>query len=220
VRPRQGQQLSRLGNRDAELARQIVGAALPDREAHEEAQHRRRADRHGPHRLLQDLFQLVSAVEREIDDAVAVKRDMDRRARLHRVHEMQLGARQKTAHQHDLGQRGAIEMPDAAGPHRAQDARLRVALDGVKDVARKRPDKASRGRGDRRRPQAKERLRRALARNKRVDARQGKRMPGRTRRGIQRNKTGFRHRTILPEQGGDAGPASVVYRCGIGDRSG
>ena len=198
VRPRQAQQLGRLGDRDAELARQVVGAALLDREAHEQAQHRRRADQLGPHRLLQDFFQLVLAVEREIGDAVLVKRGVDRRARLDRVHEMHLGARQQAAHQRDLGQRGAVEMPDAAGPYRAQHARLRVALDGIEHIARKRLDKAARRGGDRRRPQADERLGRALARDERVDGRQGERAPGRTNSGLQRKNTGFRHRTILP----------------------
>ena len=91
-------------------------------------------------------------------------------------------------------------MPDAAGPDRAQDARLRVALYGIKHIARKCLDKAARRGGDRRGTQAHQRLRRALARDKRVHARQRERPRGRTDSGFEGKYTGFRHRTILPEQ--------------------
>ncbi len=64
-------------------------------------------------------------------------------------------------------------MPHAAGPYRAQHPRFGVAFDGVEDIAGKALDKAPRRGGDRRRPQAKQRLARLRARHDLVDRGQG-----------------------------------------------
>src|SRR5438552_18090118 len=90
VRPRGTQQTCRLFRRRADLARQIVGAALAYREAQKQAEGWRFADQPDRHGLLQDLLQLVGAVEGEIGDIVIVKRGMDRMACLDRMHEMQV----------------------------------------------------------------------------------------------------------------------------------
>ena len=197
MRPRGTQQIRRFLDGRTELARQIVGAALAHREAHEKAESGRFADQPDRHGLLQDLFQLVAAVEGEIGDIVIVKRRMDRMTRLDRVHKMQLRLGQYLAHQRDLGQRGAVEMADAAGPDGAQDARLGVAFDGVQNLARERRDEAAGLAGDHRRAQAKERLRRSLMGDHGIDG--GKKAAG---RGAQR-EAGLGHCTILLGQGGD-----------------
>ena len=181
----------------SELARQVVGAALRHSEAHEQAERRRRADQPDRHGLLQDFLELLGAVEREIGDVVLVIRGMDRVARLDRVHEMDLGAGQQLADERDLGQRGTVEMAHAAGPHRAQNARLRIAFDRVENIAGKCCDKAARCGSDRCWPQAHERLRRPLARDHGIDGGQNAAVCG------TQHEAGFRHRTNLLRQGGD-----------------
>ena len=91
-------------------------------------------------------------------------------ARLDRMHEMHFRSGQQLADQRDLGQRGAVEMMHAAGPHRAQDARLGIAFNGIEHVAGEGRDEAARRAGDDRRAQAHERLRRPLARDHGIDA--------------------------------------------------
>ena len=209
MRARGPQQTGRLCDRDAKLAREVIGAALADSEAHEQPQGRRRADQPDRHCFLQDFRQLVCAVEREIGHPVLGEGGMDRAAPLDRVHKMHRGVGQHAAHHRDLGQRGAIEMAHSAGPHRAQHARLRVALDGIEDIAGEHPDKAPRRGGDRRRTQAQQRLRRALARHDGIDRGENA-GPCRTPNGLQSDKTNFRHRTILPGQGGDTGGADCA----------
>ncbi len=89
------QQLGGGGGRDPELARQIVErAAARHRDPHEQTQGRGVADKTERHRLLQDLGQLLGAVEREIADPMDAKGLADRRPRLDRMHEMDLGLRQ------------------------------------------------------------------------------------------------------------------------------
>jgi hypothetical protein len=155
VRPRRAQQPGRLVGRRAELARQIVDCpTLRQSQPHQQPQGRRVADQSDRHRLLQNFRQLVGAVEREVGHIVTVKGVADRRPRFDRVHEMDLGRRQQLAHELHLGERGAVEMPDAAGPERPQNTRLGVALDGIKDIAGEAVDKNSRGAGDYGRTQA------------------------------------------------------------------
>ena len=196
VRPGRAQQLGRLVERCAELAGQVVDrAALGQGEAHEQTQHRRIADEPDRHRLLQDLRQLVRAVEREIGHAIHVEGVADCRPRLDRVHEMDLGRRQQLADERHLGERGAIEMANAAGPQRPQHARLGVALDGVENIARKELGKPPRGAGDHRRAQAQQRIARPRPGNDRIDRGESS-APLRA----GREKTGLRHRTILRNQ--------------------
>ena len=57
------------------------------------------------------------------------------------MHEVQLRRRQQLAYERYLGERGTIEMPDAAGPQRGQDARFGIAFDGIEHIAGKRPTK-------------------------------------------------------------------------------
>jgi hypothetical protein len=74
MRPRRAQQLGRFVERCAELAGQVVDrAALGQGETHEQTQHRRIADEPDRYRLLQDLRELVRAVEREIGHAMDVE---------------------------------------------------------------------------------------------------------------------------------------------------
>ena len=130
----------------------------------------------------------------------SAKGGVDRRARLDRVHEMHLGARAAAGAPARSRAARRSRNADAAGPHRAQHARLRVALDGIEDIARKRLDKAPRG-ARRSPPDAGTPAAPPGARARRRHRSAGEQpRAGRTRAG---NKTGFRHRTILPEQGGD-----------------
>jgi ornithine decarboxylase len=93
------------------------------RKAHEEAESRRRADEPDRHRFLQDLGELVGAVEREVAYAMAVKRLADCRPRLNRMHEMALP---KGGAVYDLsGKFGAppdlaVELLQRARPHAAR----------------------------------------------------------------------------------------------------
>ena len=197
MRARGAQQRRRLGDVHAELAREIVGAPLRHRETHEQAKRRRRADESDRHGLLHDFFELLGAVEREIRHAVLVERGVDRVTCLDRVHEMHLGLRQQLADECDLGQRGAVEMAHTAGPDRAQDARLGVALHRIQHIAREGRDKAARRGGDGGGSQADERLRRPLARDHGIDDRKRAAVCG------AQHQAGFRHSHDLPRQGGD-----------------
>ncbi len=86
-------------------------------------------------------------------------------------------------------------MPDTAGPQRPQDARLGVALDGIKDIAWKAIDKPPRRGGDRRGPQAQQRVGRPYPGNDGIDG-----WENGTPQRAGRDKTGLRHRTILQIQ--------------------
>jgi hypothetical protein len=108
---------------------------------------------------------------------------------------MDLGSGQQLADERHLGERGAIEMADAASPQRAQNARLGVALDGIENIARKALDKPLCGAGDRCRPQAQQRIARPRPGDDRID-----RGESSTPLRAGREKTGLRHRTILRDQ--------------------
>src|SRR2546421_12918864 len=74
MRPGRAQQIDGLLQRRAKLAREIVDrSTLRQGEPHKKAQSRRVADQPDRYGLLQDLGQLVGAVEREVGHAVAVK---------------------------------------------------------------------------------------------------------------------------------------------------
>jgi hypothetical protein len=111
------------------------------------------------------------------------------------LHEVDLGGWQQLADERHLGERGAIEMADAAGPQRPQHARLGVALDGIENIAGKEADKPLRGTGDRCRAQAQQRIARPCPGDDRIDR-------GENSAPLQagREKTGLRHRTILRNQ--------------------
>jgi hypothetical protein len=111
------------------------------------------------------------------------------------MHEVDLGHRQQLMHERDLGDGGAIKMPDAAGPQCPQDARLGIALDGIKDIAWEALDKPTRCGHDRRRPQAQQRVGRPYPGNDGIDRRENG-----TPERAGRDKTGLRHRTILQIQ--------------------
>ena len=86
-------------------------------------------------------------------------------------------------------------MANAAGPQRAQHARLGVAFDGIENIARKEFDKPQCGPGYLRRTQAEQRIARPRLGNDRID-----RGENSAPLGAGREKTGFRHRTILQNQ--------------------
>ena len=213
MRPRQPQQFGGGLGGGAELARQIVDRVAPgQRQPHQEPQARRRADQPDRDRLLPNLGQLVAAVEGEVGDPIAVKRLADRRPRLDRVHEMDRRRRAEFADERHLGERGAVEMPDAAGSERAQHARLGVAFDGVEDIARERVDKAPRRGGDCRRAQAQQRLGRPQPRDGGIDRGQNG-----ARRGAIGDEADLRHRTIL--RSGETTPTpGASGRCGVTDQ--
>src|SRR5215472_16758566 len=118
---------------------------------------------------------------------------------------MDLGCREQLAHEPHLAEGGAIEMPDAAGPQRPQDARLGVAFHGIENIAWKAFDKPASCRRDRCRPQAQQRLARPSPSNNRID-----RGENSTPKRAERSKTGLRHRTILQNQ--EATSRSVCLR--------
>ncbi len=191
------QQPRNLAGRRAELAGQVVDRrTLRQRQPHEQSERWRVADQPDRHRLLQDLGQLIGAVENEIGDAPAVERFADRRARLDRVHEVDLPPRQKLAHQPYLGNRCAIEMADTAGPQRSEHPWLGIAFYGIENVAREAAGEAARRPGDGCRTQAKQRLAGRRSATSRIDGRQR-----RVRKlADEQNLAGLCHRTILQRQ--------------------
>ena len=69
VRPGRPEQLDGFVERRAKLAGQVIDrVAARQGKPDEEPQYRRVADQPDPHRLLQDLGELVGAVEREVGD--------------------------------------------------------------------------------------------------------------------------------------------------------
>ena len=161
------QQLGRQRGRGAELAGQVEHRrTLRQRETHDQAEFAGHAGRGD---LVQDLRQLLGAVEHEVAHAMPRPRLADRAACLDRVHEMDRGVGEHLPHQRDLGDRGAVEMRDAAGMERAQHRRLRVALHRVQHVAGKRLHERVRGRANGGRAQAVHRLLRALDRDQFID---------------------------------------------------
>ena len=126
--PRLDQQARGLGAGDAELALERDLAVLGGNgDAHPQREVAAAAG------LLGDLLQLVLAVEREAAHAELGERAADGRARLDRVHEVQVrvGDGRRIL---DLGQRGDVEMADAGAVQRAQQEHRAVRLVGVSHV--------------------------------------------------------------------------------------
>ena len=51
------------------------------------------------------------------------------------MHEVYDGVRKQAAHECNLSQRGTVEMSNATLPHRTQHGGIRIALNGVKNIA-------------------------------------------------------------------------------------
>ena len=167
MRTRGTQQRHRLVGLGAELAGQVVfRLAARQGKPEDQAEIVRMAG------LIEDLCQLAVAVEHEVAHAVARVSGAYRRARLHRVHEVYVRVGEHRAHQAHLVGRGAVEMPHAAVPHRAQHGRHRVAFHGIQRLAGEPAAEAPCDVGDRRRSDAMHRLARALDAHEVVDARQ------------------------------------------------
>jgi hypothetical protein len=164
-------------------------------QAHEQPKRQRIADQPDRHRLLQDFGQLIGAVEGKIGDAPAVEGFADGRPGLDRMHEVDLRRRQELAHQPDLGDRTAVEMPDTTSPQRSEYGWIGVALYSVENVAREAAAKAPHRPDDGPRAQAEQRIRRAQIGDDHIDGRQG-----RIREWTQRDLAGLCHRTILQRQ--------------------
>src|SRR4029079_7371488 len=86
--------------------------------------------------LLKHLRQLMRMVDDEVIDAVDAPSGLDHRPPLHRMHEVDAGLAEDLAYHGDLGQRSGVEMADSARPQRSQDARMRIAFDGIEHPAR------------------------------------------------------------------------------------
>ncbi len=135
-----GQELDRLGRPRAELGRQVVGRARRwGCDAHQDGEPLAA-------RRVEHLVELVHVVDHEMLDRIDLVGGLDRRARLHGMHEVALGVAELLAHLRDLGQRGGIEMPDAGLVERLEDQRLRVALHGVEHTAGERLEELARRR--------------------------------------------------------------------------
>ena len=134
MRPRGAQQRRGVVGRGAELARQVQHGARPSA-APGERSGRARRPRRSPRVSCRIFASSSGAVQHEVAHAVPRPRLADRAARLDRMHEVDCGIGEHLPHQPHLGDRGAVEMRDAAGPHRAQDRRLGIALHRVHHVA-------------------------------------------------------------------------------------
>ena len=136
TRTRCTQQHHRIRRFGAEFSGQVQHcAAFWQREPNDQTKIARNAARR---EFIDDLGELIRAVEREVPHVVTNPGLPDRAARFDRVHEMDLRVREHLPHQQHLAWRSAVEMPNAAGPQCLQYARLGVALDGIKNIARKR----------------------------------------------------------------------------------
>ncbi len=102
------------------------------------------------------------------------------------------GGGEELVDQLDLGERGAVEMAHAARPDRPQHARIGIALDGIKDIARKGGDEMPRRVDYRRRAEADQRFRRPHRGDDGING--GENNP---RRRAGSKKAGLCHRTIL-----------------------
>ena len=84
-----------------------------------------------------DLLELGFAVEREDAHAMIEVRSLDRLARLHRMHEGQLGVRIAGRDELDLSLGGDVEPAKPGRVHGIERPRGGVRLDGVEDLPRK-----------------------------------------------------------------------------------
>ncbi len=104
-----------------------------------------------PSRLLDDLVELLVAVEGKAPHAERAIGPRDGRPRLHRVHEEQLGAGD-AGEPLDLGERGHVEGPDTGLRQGIDDQRRIVRLGGVEHPPGEVGEKPARGAGRRLRP--------------------------------------------------------------------
>src|SRR5690606_21926224 len=86
---------------------------------------------------VEDLGQLVMAVEREGADAEVEIGAGDGPAALHRMHEGQARVGADRTHQFDLGDGGHVEGGDARVDQGLDDPARRVRLHGIEDVSLK-----------------------------------------------------------------------------------
>ncbi len=121
--------------RGAELALER-NAAVDGRHGDAHEQHEVAGAHAVHHRLVGDLLQLILGIEREAPDAVHVVGLADRLARLHRVHEMQMRARDRRRVL-ELHRGSHVEMTDAGAVERPDQEDRAISLVGVGDVARK-----------------------------------------------------------------------------------
>ena len=136
----------------AELAGEIDrGLGCGQGQAHEQARPRRGRAFAGH---LKDFLQFGRGIQHEIADPVDQPGFTDGRAAFDRVHEMNVRVGKQAAHQRDLGDRGAVEMADPAGPDGAEDRRLRVAFHCIEHVAGEAGDEGGGSGGDHLRAQA------------------------------------------------------------------
>ena len=120
----------RLVGRDSELAAQSIGRPLRlDRQTHDQIEIARAAGG------VENLGQLVMAVEREGPHPVIEIGAGDGRPALDRVHEGHAGARRVAGHELDFRNRRDIERPHAIFRQGLDDPRGRIGLYRVKDVA-------------------------------------------------------------------------------------
>ncbi len=84
-----------------------------------------------------DLVQLFMAVQREDPHAQRMIGFRNRFFRLHRVHEGQHRLRQQAMHQPRLGDRGHVELADAAFPQQLDKVGRRIRLHRIEALARK-----------------------------------------------------------------------------------
>jgi hypothetical protein len=106
-------------------------------------------------------------------------------------------------------------MPHTTSPQCPEHARLRVAFDGIEHIAGKPVDKPPRRSGDRRRTQAQQRIGRTHRGDDGIDHRE---IGAPERAG--RDKTNFRHRTILRTRRRHAAPCDNGNGGGMTDRGG
>src|SRR5580658_4916718 len=163
-RARAAQQVDGLFERGAEFTGEVIGRlALGHRQSDKEAEVGRPIGRGN------DLVDLFDRIEREIAHAIVEIGLTDEGGGLDRVHVMDLRFGEKLADEPDLARRGAVEMPDAAAPERAQHGRLRVAFYRIEHVTGKVGDEARRGRFENMRANAIDRLDRAQLGNELID---------------------------------------------------
>ena len=132
------EQVGRRGRRRAKLAREIVGGrtVAGDGQANEQVEVLRALG------LFEDFEQLAGGIEREGPHAHFVG-EADGFAAFDRMHEVELRAFAKEAFDEAHFVHGRhVELAHAGGKHMAQEVHARIALHGVKDLARELADEA------------------------------------------------------------------------------
>jgi len=131
------QQFGRIGEVATELGGEAeLGIFRRDAQAHEQAQVVC-AGAVGMRGRLDDLLQFLDRVEAEGLHAVFEVRFADRARSLDRVHEAQLGLRERLAHEPHLCDGGDVEMADPVIPQDLQELGRGVGLHRIQRLARK-----------------------------------------------------------------------------------